>query len=238
MNRFIGNPTALFFILIMAFQTMRSGQFSSPMEWLMSTVIILPGIIIGLSFHEFAHAIVANLCGDPTPKVQGRVTINPVAHIDPIGFIALIFIRFGWGKPVMINPANFKKPRRDELLVAVAGVTMNLIMAFIFMGLIRLLYEFNIEFMISSMGVILNDILIQIVLINIVLMVFNLLPIPPLDGFNILTQIFNLRNTKLYYQIYDKGFFILMILILFNITGRVLSPTVFFIFNAIFGIFF
>ncbi|MGI6728120.1 MAG: site-2 protease family protein [Anaerovoracaceae bacterium] len=238
MNRFIANPTILFLILLMVYQTFRSGQYNSFEDWLMNAIIILPGIIIGLSFHEYAHAKVANLCGDPTPKLQGRVTINPTAHIDPIGFIALIFIGFGWGKPVMINPNNFKKPRLNELLVALAGVTMNLIIAIIFVGVLRILFEFQAEFMLSAKGNVLTDVLIHVVLINIVLMVFNLLPIPPLDGFNIITQVFNLRYTKLYYQIYNKGFLILMILILFNITGKILTPSVFFIYNKLTGIFF
>jgi Zn-dependent protease len=196
LNRFIANPTILFLILLMVYQTFRSGQYNSFEDWLMNAIIILPGIIIGLSFHEYAHAKVANLCGDPTPKLQGRVTINPTAHIDPIGFIALIFIGFGWGKPVMINPNNFKKPRLNELLVALAGVTMNLIIAIIFVGVLRILFEFQAEFMLSAKGNVLTDVLIHVVLINIVLMVFNLLPIPPLDGFNIITQVFNLRYTK------------------------------------------
>jgi Zn-dependent protease len=228
----------MFFILLMAFQAMRSGQYSNPMQWLMSIIILLPGIIIGLSFHEFAHAKVATMCGDPTPKMQGRVTINPAAHVDPIGLLALIFVRFGWGKPVMINPSNFRKPRRDELFVSVAGVAMNFIVATVFMGILRLLYEFQLEFMISDLGRILNEVLIEVVIINIVLMIFNLLPIPPLDGFNILTQIFNLRNTEFYYRVYDKGFLILIILILFNITGRVLTPLVYYVFNFLYGIFF
>ncbi|MDD3874918.1 MAG: site-2 protease family protein, partial [Methanosarcina sp.] len=147
-------------------------------------------------------------------------------------------IGFGWGRPVIINPGNFKKPRFNELLVALAGVTMNLILAFLFMGLLRLLYEFQSEFMFTERGMILGDVLIHVVLINIVLMVFNLLPIPPLDGFNIVTQIFNLRNTNLYYQIYNKGFLILMVLILFNLTDRVLTPSVFFVYDTLATIFF
>ena len=238
MNRFLGNPTAVFLILIMAYQALKSGGFNNPSEWLLSTVMILPGIIIGLSFHEFAHAITANLLGDPTPKRQGRVTVNPLAHIDPVGFIALIFIRFGWGKPVMINPNNFGKPRRDEFFVAIAGVFMNLILAVLFMGIIRILYEFQPVFMFSEMGMIISNIFEQVVIINIVLMVFNLLPIPPLDGFNIITQVFNLRNTSFYYQLYDKGFFILMALILFNITGRILSPAISYVYNTLVVIFF
>ena len=238
MKRFLSNPIAFALILLIAFQAITNGRYYSLMDWLMSTLTLLPGIIIGLSFHEFAHAFVAYRCGDPTPKLQNRVTINPAAHIDPIGFIALLFIGFGWGKPVMINPNNFRKPRRDELLVALAGVTLNLILAFLFMVLLWLLYKYAIGFMLSDLGMILQDILISIIFINIVLMVFNLLPIPPLDGFNVITQIFNLRNTEFYYRVYDKGFVILMVLILFNITGRILTPAVSWVYSTLMGILF
>lgn len=238
MRRFLSNPMILILIMLMAFNAVTSGRYANPMDWIMRTLIILPGIILGLSFHEFAHAWVANRCGDPTPKYHNRITINPAAHIDPLGFLALIFIGFGWGRPVVINPNNFRKPRRDELLVSLAGVTMNLILAFLFMGAIRLLYEFALGFMLSDLGMILQDILIWVVHINIVLMVFNLLPIPPLDGFNVLTQIFNLRNTEFYYRVYDKGFLILMILIVFNVTGRILTPAVSNIYTLLAGIFF
>ena len=135
MRRFLSNPMILILIMLMAFNAVTSGRYANPMDWIMRTLIILPGIILGLSFHEFAHAWVANRCGDPTPKYHNRITINPAAHIDPLGFLALIFIGFGWGRPGVIKPNNFRKPRRDELLVSLAGVTMNLILAFIFMGL-------------------------------------------------------------------------------------------------------
>ena len=229
---------ALVLILIMAFQSITGGTYSSPLDWLYNTAMILPGIVIALSFHEFAHAIVAYRCGDMTPKLQGRVTINPFAHVDPIGFLALLFIGFGWGRPVMVNPLNFRKPRRDELLVALAGVTMNLLLAFAFMGILRLLYQFQADFLFSEMGSVITEILIQIIAINLVLLVFNLLPIPPLDGFNVITELFHLKNTRFYYEVYNKGFLILMILILFNVTGKILSPCVNFLYNGIAGIFF
>ena len=232
------NPIAVIFLLFMVFQSIKGGMPNNLMDWFIQTIILLPGIIVAISFHEFAHAKVASLCGDPTPRLQGRVTINPIAHIDPIGFIALIFIKFGWGKPVMISPKYFKRPRRDEFLVAVAGVTLNLVLALIFMGILRLLYEFQGTFMNSEIGDILGRILYQVVYFNIVLMLFNLLPIPPLDGFNIITQIFNLRNTRFYYQVYDKGFIILMTFIFFNITGRILTPAIIFIQNTLFSLFF
>ena len=106
------------------------------MSFSISTIITklltLPGIILGLSFHEFAHAWMSNKLGDPTPKRQGRLTINPLAHIDWIGFLCLLLVGFGWGKPVEIDPRYYKHRRRDEFLVAIAGVTMNLILAIVF----------------------------------------------------------------------------------------------------------
>ena len=104
-------------------------------DLIMTKLLMLPGIIMALSFHEFAHAWVSDKLGDPTPRRQGRVTLNPLAHIDWIGFLTLVLVGFGWGKPVQIDPSYYKNRRRDEFFVAIAGVTMNLILAVIQMGL-------------------------------------------------------------------------------------------------------
>lgn len=237
--RFIrNNPLAILFLLFMAYQSISSGKMSDPMSWFMEKVIILPAILIGLSFHEFAHAFAAVKLGDPTPKFQKRVTLNPIAHVDIFGFLALIFIGFGWGKPVEVNPSNFKNIRRDSLIVDVAGVTVNLILSIIFAGILRLLFVYQYDFLSTSLGSIVVEMIFAIITINIVLMIFNLLPIPPLDGFGILTEIFNLREKEFYYQIYDKGFVILLVLLIFNITGLVLVPAVQFVYGAVMGIFF
>ena len=225
------NPVTILLIGLMAFNAMTSSRYASPGDWFMSTILLLPAIVIGLSFHEFAHAAMAYKLGDMTPKHQGRVTIDPRAHIDVIGFIALIFIGFGWGQSVMINPRNFKKPRRDEFLVAIAGVLMNLIIAVLASVLVGILVKTGFAYG-SYMQDVLLKLVINIVWINLVLMVFNLLPIPPLDGFNIIVQIFNLRNTQFYYKVYDKGMIILLVLILFNITNLILSPIV----NAVYSV--
>ena len=226
MRRLFQNPIAIILIIVMAGNAIFDGRFSDPMSWLQGMLLTLPGIVIALSFHEFAHAFVAVRCGDDTPRLQGRVTLNPIAHFDVVGLIALIIIGFGWGKPVMINPRNFRKPRRDELLVSLAGVTMNFLLAFIFIGLFRLAPLLGGSFLSSTVGTTLVLIVYYTAYINIVLMIFNLLPIPPLDGFNAVTQIFNLRRTELYYRIYDNGFPILMVLLMLNVTGRVLRPAV------------
>jgi Zn-dependent protease len=231
------NPLAFIMILYLAYQSFTSRQFASPMDWLMDKLIILPAILIGLSFHEFAHALAADRLGDGTPRRQGRVTLNPAAHIDLFGLLALFFIGFGWGKPVMVDDRNFKHIRRDGLIVDLAGVTTNFILAVIFAGILQLLAKYQINFLVSSLGGILVEMIFYVIFINIVLMIFNLLPIPPLDGFGILTEVFNLREKGWYYRVYNNGFMILLLLIVFNVTGRVLGPAVNFVLGALAHIF-
>lgn len=239
MLRFIRqNPLAVLLVLYMAYQSYVSRQGTDPRSWFMSILITLPGILIGLSFHEFAHAFAADRLGDRTPRLQGRVTINPAAHIDPFGIIALIFIGFGWGKPVMVDDRNFKHIRRDSLIVDLAGVTTNLILAIIFTGIFKLLFIFQYDFINTYMGGVVAQMVYYIAKINIVLMVFNLLPVPPLDGFGIITQIFNLRQKEWYYQVYNNGFVILLVLIVFNVTDKVIGPAIGFVFDMVMNIFF
>ena len=213
------------------------------MDWLMSELMMLPGIIIGLALHEYAHAAVAYKLGDPTPKMQGRVTINPLAHIDPLGLAALIFAGFGWGVPVQINPSNFKKRRRDELLVSLAGVTMNLIVAVVFTLIAKVLYMVMGEGFIygfygytDNMPGILGFMILGVIQINLVLMIFNLIPCPPLDGFSIISEIFNIKHTEFYWTVYRYGDWILIALIIFNITGMIITPCVRFLLNLLLGI--
>jgi Zn-dependent protease len=225
-------------IVVMAAQSFMYRQGVSIGEWFINILLTLPAILIGLSFHEFAHAYAADRLGDPTPRHQGRVTINPAAHIDPFGIIALVFIGFGWGKPVMVDDRHFKRNRRDNLIVDLAGVTMNLFLAIIFAGILRLLIAFQYNLMANTaVGGILYQMIFYIIYYNVILMVFNLLPVPPLDGFGIITQLFDLRQKEWYYQVYNNGFMILMVLIIFNVTDKVLSPAVRTIINLLASIF-
>ena len=123
---------------------------SSIISYILGRLIILPGIIIGLSFHEFAHAKASSVLGDPTPRLQGRVSLNPVSHIDPVGFLLLLLIGFGWGRPVQIDPRYYKHRRRDELIVSLAGVTMNLLIAVLTAGIMRLAYEAGAPFLFGT----------------------------------------------------------------------------------------
>lgn len=236
MQRMI-NPWTIGLLALLGYFAIRDGVLDDPAAWLMNIVIMLPGIVIGLSFHEYAHALVAYKLGDDTPKIQGRVTINPLAHIDPIGFFAILLIRFGWGKPVEIYPGNFKNRRRDSILVSLAGVMMNLFIAIFFtLGLKLLHMVVDDNFFISSMGNSISLIIYNIIFINLMLMVFNLLPVPPLDGFSIVTEVFNLRKSEFYYWVSNKGFLILMVLIVFNITGMILTPAIKFLMGIVYTV--
>jgi len=202
-------------------------------NYILTKLLMLPGIIIGLSFHEFAHAWVSDRLGDPTPKRQGRVTLNPMAHIDIIGFIALLLVGFGWGKPVQIDPSYYKNPRRDEFLVSIAGVTMNLLLAIVFAIPARLLM--NVSGSLGASGLIYNLYLMifYTVSINVVLMIFNLIPCPPLDGWGIVTQLFKLDRYPWWSKVYHYGTYILLALIVFNITDLIITPLVSMILNIL-----
>jgi Zn-dependent protease len=233
MQRMI-NPWTIGLLVLLGYFAIRNGVLDDPATWLMNIVTMLPGIVIGLSFHEYAHALVAYKLGDDTPKLQGRVTINPLAHIDPIGFLAILLIRFGWGKPVEIYPGNFKNRRRDSILVSLAGVMMNLFIAIFFtLALKLLLAVVGIDFFIAGMGNSIFMMIYYVIFINLMLMVFNLLPVPPLDGFSIVTEVFNLRKSEFYYWVSNKGFLILMVLIIFNITGLILTPAINFLMGIV-----
>ena len=206
-----------------------SGLFSD----IYMKILTLPGILIALCFHEYAHAWMSNKLGDPTPRMQGRLTINPFAHLDIVGFICLLICGFGWGKPVMVNPYYYRKRRRDELLVSLAGVIMNLILAVLFSIPTRLVENLYYQTG-SSLLEIIFYILMFTVQINLCLMIFNLIPIPPLDGWGVLTQLVNLEKYSWYETVYRNGGWILLLLIIFNVTDIILMPCIRFFMNLLF----
>jgi Zn-dependent protease len=147
-------------------------------------VLRLLAIIISLSIHEFAHAKSAELAGDPTPRAQGRITLNPIAHLDPLGTLLILLTMLsgygiGWGKPVEVNPGNFRKPRLDFVLVAAWGPLSNVILATLCATLLRTAG--------GALPDLLLDFLVYMVVINIVLAVFNMIPLHPLDGSKVLS---------------------------------------------------
>ncbi|HOE74448.1 MAG TPA: site-2 protease family protein [bacterium] len=170
---------------------------TSPLAFL----VIIGGLIIALAFHEAAHAFVAYKLGDSTAKMAGRLTINPLKHLDPFGTLALIFFRFGWGKPVPVNPRNFKNPAVGNLLVALAGPATNILIALVLGGITFLLPPNSLLTLVIS----------TVVYINILLAFFNLLPIPPLDGSKILGLFLSEESA---YELERIGPMILLVFIL------------------------
>ncbi|WMJ77928.1 MULTISPECIES: site-2 protease family protein [unclassified Sedimentibacter] len=205
------------------------------MNYLLTKLLILPGILLGISIHEFSHGYAAVLMGDDTPITQGRLTLNPIKHIDPLGFLCLLLFGFGWAKPVMINRRNFKDPRRDDALVALAGPAANLLVAFLFVGLMKVTDMF-MPYTVTTQ--ILWEILRSTVSINLVLMAFNLIPIPPLDGHHILGSIGGARVWNFYYKYYDQLRFAMLLLIIFRGIGFVIGPVINFMYSFLISIFF
>ncbi|QZY55004.1 site-2 protease family protein [Crassaminicella profunda] len=189
-------------------------------------LLTLPGIIIGLSLHEYAHAQVAVWMGDDTPRLQGRLSLNPSAHLDPIGFFLILIAGFGWAKPVEVNEMNFKSRKRDDILVSIAGPMMNLLISIFFLILMKILSQTPITFLPYNLYNTIMEVFDYTVWINIVLFVFNLLPIPPLDGSHIFFGLLGLKDKPFYYEIYTKGRFILMLLIVTRLTGKIIGPPI------------
>ena len=239
MRRYTSDRTFLIMAAILLYlgpiSALLSGGLGGLISWFSGTLTMLPGIVIGISFHEFAHAKVATLCGDNTPLYQGRVTLDPRAHIDPMGLIYLVFIHFGWGRPVMINPSNFKDRRRDSILVGIAGVCMNFLVALLFGIALGVLYRFVPGIFSTNFGLTLGSVMLEVVVINISLMLFNLLPVPPLDGFGIIVDVFRLWGTRFYTFVFANSTMILMLLIVFNVPSMLLSRPLFAIVSFIMG---
>jgi len=201
------------------------------MQWLIDTLVWLPAILVGLTFHEFAHGLVADRLGDSTPARQGRLTLNPLPHIDWVGFLMLLIFKFGWAKPVQVNPHNFKNisQKTGMMLVSLAGPGMNLIIALLSMAALKLL----IPYQDAGWGAIMIPLLTPLIYINLILAAFNLLPVPPLDGSKILAGILPDAGANWLYSLEQYGPLILLLLIVTNAVGKILWPLVNFLYGAL-----
>lgn len=182
--------------------------------------ISLPGLLLAIVIHEFSHGYAAYLLGDNTAKESGRLTLNPIKHIDIIGFIFLLIFKFGWAKPIPINPINFKNRKRDTIIVSLAGPFSNFIIA---LALSLFL----------STGSIKSNLIIQIMIIalwyNLMLGIFNLLPFPPLDGSKILASLLPIKYEYMFYKYERYLYIILIILVATNLIDGILRPLIEFI---------
>ena len=184
-------------------------------------VMRLIAVIIALTIHEFAHGFASYRLGDGTAKYDGRLSFNPLRHIDPIGMLLIVLVGFGWAKPVMVDPRNLRKPKRDMAIISAAGPLSNFILAF----LVLLLYVPLVIFGDGSITPLVAMFLLTLVHINIILGVFNLIPIPPLDGSKILA-VFLPNHLYWRYTSFRHGFIVLIILIVTDIASMIIGPVV------------
>lgn len=184
---------------------------------LIMIIASIPALIIAAAGHEYAHAKAADLLGDPTPRMMGRLTMNPFVHLDLVGSLALIIGGFGWAKPVIVNPTNFKDPRTDDMIVSIAGPMANILMAFIAYVIMRSL---------DVVGLLENEslylVLLLIVVYNINFAILNMMPIPPLDGSHILMNFLPLK-----WQVHIARFSIVSLLILIAILNSPIATRIF-----------
>lgn len=199
--------------------------FSNPVLFL----IWAAALLVAITVHEFAHAFAADRLGDPTPRIQGRLTLNPLAHLDPIGTIMLLLVRIGWGKPVQFDPYNLANPKRDAAIISFAGPLSNLITA----SLLALILKFVSNPF--SPAYFLTSVIPPFVFLNVVLAVFNLIPIHPLDGGKILVGLLppnDARQVDLFLRRYGIFILLLMIFPIFGPTSPIsllISPVINFI---------
>lgn len=193
-----------------------SGLFGDPVAFLANLLLSVPALLVAVTAHELAHAVVADRLGDPTPRRLGRITLNPLPHIDPLGAIAFVLAGFGWAKPVPVNSRNFRHPVRDMVWVAAAGPVSNFTVAFVTLVALTVL---------GPMGSIVLGVAKHVYVFNLVLGVFNLIPLPPLDGGHFLPYLFPRAGTFIH-QIEQAGPFLLILLVFSGATSWVVVPVV------------
>lgn len=182
-------------------------------------LIFLPGIILGLTVHEYSHALVAHMCGDSTAKDQGRVSLNPLKHIDPLGFLMLVIAGFGWAKPVQFNEQNLRNPKTDVIKIALAGPLSNAVIAMILSIVFSLLSSTLPAYSTQAMRVVF-EILSSAIYLNWALFIFNLIPLPPLDGSHLLLSQFK-KFQVLYNGLYKYGSLLLFGLIVVSFVTKI-----------------
>lgn len=192
----------------------------------------LPILLLALSVHEYAHAWAAVKLGDATPRWEGRLTLNPLAHLDPVGLLALVLTRrFGWAKPVRVNPMNLANRKAGMVMVSLAGPGANVVLAILLSAIVKLIYgaygfrREAIAFLIMALD--------QGVLINLGLAVFNLVPIPPLDGSKILAAVLRGEAARVYYRLEQYSYIILLAFIMTPLSRWILAPIVAALYRAI-----
>ncbi|ADL07899.1 site-2 protease family protein [Thermosediminibacter oceani] len=186
-------------------------------------LIRIPALLIAITFHEYAHARVSYALGDPTPKWTGRLTLNPLSHLDPIGLLMLWIFKFGWAKPVMVDPGYYRNRKTGMILTSMAGPLTNLLLALITLALLKLDIFSGLSASFIEM----------LFFYNLILAVFNLIPLPPLDGSKILSGFLPGSLSDTFAQLETYGPLILIFLVYFNIIDIILDPLILVVLNIL-----
>ena len=207
---------------------------------LFSLLASIPGVLIAITFHEYAHGLAAYTLGDNTAKDEGRLSLNPLAHLDPIGTLMLVFAGFGWGKPVHVDPRNYTRKismEKGEAIVSLAGPLMNIILAFIFTLIYCAIYKFaGAGFLHSTMGSVLMLMIFYTISINVGLGVFNLIPLPPLDGSKIIMPFLPYKAKEWFVNNEQIFYLVFVVLWITGLAGIIISPAISWITNGFLSI--
>ena len=212
-------------------------QYMTNPSSFISLLISIPGVLIAITFHEFAHGFAAYKLGDDTAKMEGRLRLNPLDHLDPVGTLMLLFAGFGWGKPVHVNPRNYTRKismEKGEAIVSIAGPLMNFVLAIIFSIIYCAIYKFaETAFLASTTGTVIMTLISATISINVGLGVFNLIPLPPLDGSKVITP-FLPYNAKQFFINNEKIFYIIFVVIwITGFAGIIISPAIRWVYTGI-----
>ncbi|HUM15233.1 MAG TPA: site-2 protease family protein [Candidatus Nitrosotalea sp.] len=196
--------------------------FDDPLGFFSRLVLQIPALLVAVTVHELAHAVVADRFGDPTPRRLGRITLNPLPHIDPLGALAFVLAGFGWAKPVPVSPRNLRHPVRDMAWVAAAGPLSNFVVAFVALVAVRSLGHVAaaVPFVAEPLG----GVLFWTYVYNLALGIFNLIPLPPLDGGHFLPYLFPRASWSFIHQLEQIGPFLLILLLLTGATRYIVQP--------------
>ena len=207
---------------------------------LFSLLASAPGVLLAITFHEYAHGLAAYKLGDNTAKDEGRLSLNPLAHLDPIGTLMLLFAGFGWGKPVHVDSRNYTRKismEKGEAIVSAAGPMMNIILAFIFTLIYCAIYKFaGAGFLHSTMGSVLMLMVFYTISINIGLGVFNLIPLPPLDGSKIIMPFLPYKAKEWFVNNEQIFYLVFVVLWITGLAGTIISPAISLITNGFLSI--
>lgn len=203
--------------------------FDDPLGFFSRLILQIPALLVAVTVHELAHALVAERLGDPTARRLGRITLNPLPHIDPLGALAFVLAGFGWAKPVPVNAQNLRHPVRDMAWVAAAGPLSNFLAAFVALVAVRLLSRVGgaLPFVIEPLAAV----IFWIYVFNLALGIFNLIPLPPLDGGHFLPYLFPGASWSFIHQLEQAGPFLLILLVMTGATRYVVQP----VFNVVSG---